>query len=103
MSASNVKKFMAKVEAKKPLQAKLQAMYNKIMEEGKAKVAAEVVKIAAAEGFKFTVKDLARARGAKPTKLPADVLADVTGQEMCTSNVALCVSGWYCVGYLFNL
>ncbi len=65
MSASNVKKFMAKVEEKKSLQAKLKAMYNKTMEEGKAKVAAGVVKIAAAEGFKFTVKDLAKAHGAE--------------------------------------
>jgi predicted ribosomally synthesized peptide with nif11-like leader len=97
MSASNVKKFMAKVEEKKSLQAKLKAMYNKTMAEGKSKVAAGVVKIAAAEGFKFTVKDLAKAHGAKRKKLPKGVLADVTGQEFCTGNGFYCMSGWYCI------
>jgi predicted ribosomally synthesized peptide with nif11-like leader len=98
MSASKVKAFFAKVEGSKSLQAKLQAMQKKALNEGKAKVAAGVVKIASAEGFKFTAKDLAKAHAAKAKKLPAGALADVTGQGMCTDNNYYCLSGWYCYG-----
>jgi hypothetical protein len=106
MSANNVKEFYAKVEGSKALQAKLQAMHKKTVNEDKAKVdakvAAGVVKIAAAEGFEFTAKDLAKAHKEQAKKLPAASLADVTGQEMCYSTNYFCTSSWYCAGYMYS-
>jgi hypothetical protein len=93
MSAINVEKFFEKVEADKSLAAKLKqaaklnlaskpkALSAKTISEHKAKLAAEVVQIAAAAGFKFSAKDLVAANAAKIKKLPAGTLPDVTGQD----------------------
>jgi len=96
MSAKSVNEFFAKVEGSKPLQAKLKAMHQKTTKETKGKLAADVVKLASAAGFKFTAKELAQARAAKAKKLPAGALGDVTGQEMC-SWMHYCTQSYYCV------
>ena len=86
MSASNVEKFFEKVETDQSLAAKLKAAAKltgasvKPNKERNAELATGVVQVAAAAGFKFTAKELLEANAAKRKNLPADALADVTGQ-----------------------
>ncbi len=102
MSVKSVKDFFEKVEASKALQAKLKAMHKKAVVESKTKFGAQVVKIASAAGFKFTAKDLTQARAGKGKKLPASALAEVAGQEMCSSVNYYCTSSWYCMGFSWS-
>jgi predicted ribosomally synthesized peptide with nif11-like leader len=99
MSAKNVKGFFDKVETDKALQTKLKAMHKKTVGECKAKFGDDVVEIAAAAGFDFTVAELAKAGKAKA---PTSALAEVAGQEMCSSVNYYCTSSWYCMGFSWS-
>ena len=98
MSASNVKKFIAKVEEKKSLQAKLKAMYNKTMEGRES------------QGGRWGGQDRSR-RG---LQVHGQGLGEGTwteGEEVAggrgggcyragvfwTNNNYYCMSGWYCI------
>lgn len=102
MSAKNVEQFFEKVAEDKALQTKLKVLHKetvKDVEKAKQAASAQVVKIAAAAGFKFTVKDLDKVRGAK--KLSKTELAEVRGQEGgCDySTYSYCVSENHtCIG-----
>jgi predicted ribosomally synthesized peptide with nif11-like leader len=102
MSAKNVKGFFEKVEKDKALQTKLKAMHKKAVGESKATFGAEVVEIASAAGFEFTAKELAQASAAKAKKMPKGALAEVAGQEMCSSVNYYCTSSWYCMGFSWS-
>jgi hypothetical protein len=82
----------------------LTALHKKILKDTKATFAAEIVKIAAAKGFKFTVKDWNQEKKVRAKKASKAELADVTGQEgWCEnmtydecSSVSVCYRGsWY--------
>ncbi len=108
MSAKSVDGFFAKVAEDKSLQTKLAALHKKTVkqsQEVKDKASAQVVKIAAAAGFKISLKDLAAARAGKGSKLAQAELREVTGQQMqcdnsiysyCTMQNWTCMRGsWY--------
>jgi len=105
MAAKSVVAFFGKVAESKPLQAKLKALHKKTVKETekvKSQASAEVVKLAAAAGFKFTLKDLAKARGGKPRKPSRAELAEVAGQGLCDYSVYqwcleqhTCIRSWY--------
>jgi predicted ribosomally synthesized peptide with nif11-like leader len=102
MSVKGVKDFFAKVEKSKPLHAKLTALHKKTTKESQETAAVEVVKIAAAAGFKFTAKELAQARGKKARKPSKAKLGDVAGQFMnCSGGIYnYCTAqDWQCIGY----
>jgi predicted ribosomally synthesized peptide with nif11-like leader len=107
MSAKGVDAFFEKVAQDKALQAKLKALHKKTLketEEGKGRASAEVAKIAAAAGFKFTAKDLAGARGAKAKKPAKAELSEVSGQwQNCSgSTFDYCTAqNWSCIGYSY--
>ena len=90
MPAKKVDLFFAKVAEDKALQAKLKALHRQCVKETeavKAKASGEVVKLAAAAGFKFQLKDLAQARKAKAKPSRAE-LEEVTGQSLnCSGTV----------------
>jgi len=104
MPTKNIEAFIEKVSQDKFLQAQLTALHKKILKDSKATSAAEIVKIAAAKGFKFTVKDWNQEKKVRAKKASKAELADVTGQEgwcensvydRCTS-VSVCYRGsWY--------
>jgi hypothetical protein len=73
---------------------------------------AAVVRIAATEGFRFTARDLAEARGVKARQPPGAELREVSGQWMdacsntaehdCGSAYHYCTGqNWECVGYSY--
>ncbi len=107
MPAKNVDLFFGKVAEDKSLQAKLKALHKQCVKEteaSKARASGAVVKLAAAAGFKFQLKDLAQARTAKAKPSRAE-LAEVTGQSLncsgqtydyCTAQDWTCMIGsWY--------
>jgi len=107
MPTKSVDLFFVKVAEDKALQAKLKALHKQCLKEteaSKAKASGAVVKLAAAAGFKFQLKDLALARKAKAKPSRAE-LAEVTGRSMncsgrtydyCTAQNWTCMIGsWY--------
>jgi predicted ribosomally synthesized peptide with nif11-like leader len=107
MPAKSVDAFFEKVAQDKSLQAKLKALHQKTLRETqgiKDEASAEVAKIAAEAGFKFTAKDLAGARGAKVKKPSKRELSEVSGQWMDCSGGAYnyCTAqNWQCIGYSY--
>jgi predicted ribosomally synthesized peptide with nif11-like leader len=102
MSAKSVKAFFQEVEGNRALHAKLTSVHKKTTKESQAKAAAEVVRIAATAGFKFTTKELAAACGKKPGKASKKQLGDVTGQFMNCSGGTYnycTAANWQCIGY----
>jgi hypothetical protein len=103
MSVKNVNSFFEKVAASKPLQANLNTLHKKILKDSKEKAAAEIIKIASAEGFKFTAKDWNQERKARVQRASKAEVAGVTGQMDCEnalydicSSVSTCLRGtWY--------
>jgi hypothetical protein len=103
MSAKNVNSFFEKVAVSKPLQAKLNALHKKIMKDSKEESAAEIVKIASAEGFEFTAKDWNQERKARVKRASKAEAAGVTGQiycegtvyDTCASNHTCFRAAWY--------
>jgi hypothetical protein len=105
MAAKSVDAFFEKVAGSKALQAKLKALHQKALKETKRikdQASAEVVKIAAAVGFRFKLADLTQARKGKASRAQ---LAEVVGQAMdcsggtysyCTAQNWTCMRGsWY--------
>jgi len=107
MPAKNVDAFFEKVAQDKSLQAKLKALHKttlKDCEAIKGNASAEVAKIAAKAGFKFTAKDLAGARGAKAKKPAKAELSEVTGQwtDCSGGTYNYCnAQNWQCIGYSY--
>ena len=79
MSAKDVLGFFEKVSESKALQAKL----TKLAKGRQAQAAADMVKLAATAGFKFTTSELAKARKAKAGKTPKSAMPEVAGQYYC--------------------
>jgi len=105
MPAKNIDAFVEKVSQDKFLQAQLTALHKKILKDSKATSAAEIVKIAAAEGFKFTVKDWNREKKARAKRASKAELSGVTGQGWvscegccygeCSANHLCGRAAWY--------
>jgi predicted ribosomally synthesized peptide with nif11-like leader len=107
MPAKSVDAFFEKVAQDKSLQAELKALHLKTLKvttASKDKASAEVARIAAAAGFKFTARDLTGARSAKPKKPAKAELSEVTGQWMdctggcydyCRQQSWTCIEGIY--------
>jgi len=96
MAVKSVLAFFEKVGESKALQAKLKALHKKTLKETKKindQASAEVVKIAAAAGSKFTAKDLAKARGAA-AKLAGSQMSEVEAQSAVVAGY--CYSVWAC-------
>jgi len=87
MSAKNVDAFFEKVAEDKSLQAKLNGLHKQIVADSRKESLAEVMKIAAAAGFKFTAADWSVRRKAKVKKASKAELAGVTGQMWCEGSV----------------
>ncbi len=107
MAGKSVEAFFGKVAEDKALQAKLKALHQKTLKETqqiKDQASAEVVKIAAAAGFKFKLADLTQARKGKAAKASRAQLAEVVGQALdcsgriysyCTAQNWSCFGSWY--------
>lgn len=108
MAVKSVDGFFEKVAESKALQAKLKALHQKTLKETQQvndQASAEVVKIAAAEGFKFKLADLTQARAGKASKASQAQLRAVAGQAVdcsggtynyCTAQNWTCMRGsWY--------
>ena len=104
MTMKSMEAFFEKVSQDKTLQAQLTALHKKILKNSNATSVAEIVKIAAANGFRFTVKDWNQEKKARAKKASKGELADVTGQEGGRENsvydscpsVSVCYRGsWY--------
>lgn len=80
MSVKNVGAFFEEVEGNKALQEKLKALGRKAANNEKEAIA-ELVKIASAAGFEFTLDDFSKARSEK-WKISADELKKVTGRPV---------------------
>ena len=81
MASKEVHAFFEKVADNKALQAKLKTSNKKLKREAEEASAKATAKIAAAAGFKFTVKELmqaSKAKAGKGTKMP-----EVAGQYYC--------------------
>lgn len=89
MSVKNVKAFFEKVERDKRLQERLKPLAEKSEVQGTAAVA-ELVKIAAAAGFKFTATDYVKARTQAAGELSEAELKAVKG------SVPGCPCGYKC-------
>jgi predicted ribosomally synthesized peptide with nif11-like leader len=96
MSVSNVKAFFDKIEESKSLQAKLKASYKEAVKKSRKDSTSALVKIASVAGFKFTAKDLAKARKTKAIEAPASLMAgaDVSGQSYNSCGSYWCDVGW---------
>ncbi len=104
MAAKSAEAFFEKVAESKALQAKLKALHQKTLkatQQIKDQASAEVVKIAAAMGFKFELADLTKARKGKASRAQ---LAAVAGQAIdcsgriysyCTRQDWSCGGSWY--------
>ena len=107
MPTKNVDAFFEKVATDKALQAKLKTLHQKALkdtEASKAAASADVVKIAAAAGFKFTARDLTGARGAVAKKPAKSEMCEVGGQWIQCNNATYdyCTNQqWQCVGYSY--
>jgi predicted ribosomally synthesized peptide with nif11-like leader len=103
MAAKNVDAFFEKVSQDKSLQAQLTNLHKQILKGSKETSAAEIVKIAAAKGFKFTVKDWNQEKKVRAKKASKAELAGVTGQmycenmtyDYCTENHTCIRTSWY--------
>ena len=97
MSAKSLSDFFEQVEQDKGLQTKLKACQKKA-KENRAKEAAELVKVAAKAGFKFSAAELVKSRKAALKKAE---MSGVTGQSTCGYGVAYyadCSMNWMCHG-----
>ena len=98
MPTKNIDAFVEKVSQDKTLQAQLTALHKKILKDSKETSAAEIVKIAAAKGFKFTAKDWNQGRKVRAKKASNAELSDVTGQMWCDGALYVdCKSNYTCV------
>lgn len=77
MSVKNVMAFFEKVEGNKALQEKIKVLDWKV-EDNEKEAITELVKIASAAGFEFSLDDFAKARAEK-RKISEDELKKVTG------------------------
>jgi len=102
MAAKSVNQFFEKVAEDKSLQTKLNALQKKAVMESKEKASTEIVKIAAAAGFKFSAKDLAQANKAKAAKPRPGQLGDTTGQESCWYGQNYFCVNYICGSYTYN-
>ncbi len=82
MSVKNVKAFFEKVEGDKGLQGKLKTSAEKYKAQEDVAMA-DLVKIAAEAGFKFTASDCAEARKQVVEELSEDELKAVAGKGNC--------------------
>jgi len=102
MPAKSVEAFFDKVAASKALQTRLRALHRKTLKETKRindQASAEVVKIAAAAGFRFRLADLTQARKRRASKASQAQLSEVMGQSwLCTGTLLnICLSqNWQC-------
>ena len=87
MSVKEVRAFFAKMEGDKQLLAKVGALHEKAKVNMDAAIA-DLVEIGAAEGFKFTAADYAKARKHKGRD------EDVSGQA--SLSLGGCNSNWSC-------
>jgi hypothetical protein len=107
MATKNVDAFFEQVATDRALQAKLKSLHQKTLKGAqaiKAAASADVVKIAAAAGFKFTARDLTGARGAVAKRPAKAELSEVGGQWMQCNNATYdyCTNQqWQCVGYSY--
>lgn len=104
MASKSAEAFFEKVAGSKALQAKLKALHQKTLKETKRikdQASAEVVKIAAAMGFRFKLADLTQARKGEVSRAQ---LAQVVGQAIdcsgriysyCTAQNWSCGYNWY--------
>jgi predicted ribosomally synthesized peptide with nif11-like leader len=103
MATKSLEAFFEKVSQDKTLQSQLTALHKQILKDSKATSAAEIVKIAAAKGFKFTVKDWEQEKKVRVKKASKAELAGVTGQmwcegsvyDECSSNYTCFRASWY--------
>jgi len=101
VASKSAEAFFEKVAGSKALQAKLKALHQKTLKETKRikdQASAEVVKIAAAMGFRFKLADLTQARKGEVSRAQ---LAQVVGQAIdCSSRIySYCTAqNWSC-GY----
>jgi predicted ribosomally synthesized peptide with nif11-like leader len=103
MTMKSMEAFFEKVSQDKSLQAQLTALHKQILKDSKETSATQIVKIAAASGYKFTVKDWNQEKKARAKKASKAELVDVTGQmwcegwtyDNCTSNELCNGSNWY--------
>jgi len=87
MTPKSMDAFFEKVSQDKSLQTQLTDLHKKILKDSKETSAAEIVKIAAAKGFKFTVKDWNQEKKVRAKKASKAELAGVTGQMWCEGSV----------------
>jgi predicted ribosomally synthesized peptide with nif11-like leader len=88
MSIKNVKAFFEKVEGDKALQDKLKALESKI----ESAAAAELVKIAAGCGIRFTIADLAAARKKTDRALSKDEIKPVSPPICADAGHVMCMN-----------
>ena len=90
MSTATVKRFYERVADDKALQARLNALHRKDGGSGEGQVA-ELVAVAAAEGYEFTAGDLTSALDAKPRRLPETELRTSVMEGDCWEG-----KNWFC-------
>ena len=97
MTPKSIDAFFEKVSQDKSLQAQLTGLHKQIVKDSQDTSAAEIVKIAAAKGFKFTVKDWNQEKKVRAKKASKAELAGVTGQMWCEGSVYdQCASNYTC-------